>query len=179
MQEIPSGIRRIHVLPSIIIKGNVAIYYNKNQGSWTYAIGPAHVRTRRGGWVPPPRLPLFFAVPASVPVSAPEPAYPAPRPPLLRHSGWWEWLNSYQEGIIIGYGNGSRRVRAQAPTGETDRGEERRARPLHGLGSTGAGKTDHGEREADKAQGRPQGSGASADRQEQPWRLWRGGQGEG
>ena len=32
--------------------------------------------------MPPPRLPLFCAVLASVPVSAPEPAYPVPHPPL-------------------------------------------------------------------------------------------------
>ena len=30
----------------------------------------------------------------------------------------------------------------QAPTGVTDRGEERRMRPLHGLGGLGAGETD-------------------------------------
>ena len=35
----------------------------------------------------------------------------------------------------------------------TDWGEERRARPLHGLGGSSAGKTDQGEREADEAQG--------------------------
>ena len=33
-------------------------------------------------------------------------------------------------------------VAAQVPTGVTDRGEERRARPLHGLGGSGAGETD-------------------------------------
>ena len=53
----------------------------------------------------------------------------------------------------------------QAPTGVTDRGEERRARPLHGLGGSGASETDQGEREADEAQGRLRGSGASAGRQ--------------
>ena len=57
------------------------------------------------------------------------------------------------------------------PTGVTDRGEERRARPLHGLGGSGAGETDQGEREADEAQGRPRGSSTSAGRQERPWRL--------
>ena len=55
----------------------------------------------------------------------------------------------------------------------TDRGEERRARPLHGLGGSGAGKTDHGEREADEAQGRPWDSGTSAARQERPETLKR------
>ena len=34
----------------------------------------------------------------------------------------------------------------------TDREEERRARPLHGLGGSSAGETDQGEREADEAQ---------------------------
>ena len=56
----------------------------------------------------------------------------------------------------------------------TDRGEERRARPLHGLGGSGTGKTDQGEREADEAQGRPRGLGARAGRQERPWRHWHG-----
>ena len=32
------------------------------------------------------------------------------------------------------------------PTGETDWGEERRARPLHGLSGSGVGETDLGER---------------------------------
>ena len=60
----------------------------------------------------------------------------------------------------------------KAPTGMTERGKKRRARPLHGLvGSLGAGETDQGEREADEVQGRPRGSGTSTGRQEQPWRL--------
>ena len=78
----------------------------------------------------------------------------------------------YQEGII-GYGNGSRRARAQAPTSVTDWEEERRVRPLHGLGCSGAGETDQGEREADNAQlqGRSLDLGGSAGRQERLWRL--------
>ena len=79
---------------------------------------------------------------------------------------------------IIDYGNGSRRAREQVPTGVTDR-EERQARPLHGLGGSGAGETDQGEREVDETQGRPWSSGASTGRQERPWRLGRGGQGAG
>ena len=40
-----------------------------------------------------------------------------------------------------------------------------------GLGGSGAGETDQGEREADEVQGRPLGSDTSAGRLERPWRL--------
>ena len=78
--------------------------------------------------------------------------------------------HGYQECIVC-YGNGSWRAQAQAPTAMTDWGEERRVRPLYGLGGSDTGDTDQGERETEEAQGRPRGSGTSAGRQERPWRL--------
>ena len=51
-------------------------------------------------------------------------------------------------------------LRWEETAGVTDRGEKRQVRPLHGLGGSGTGETDQGEREADEAQGMPRGSGA-------------------
>ena len=115
------------------------------------------------------RLPLFSAVLASVPAT-PEPAYPGDSSASL--ATFWltrltQWLPRRYYWLCNGIAGGPGRRRP----GVTDRGEERRARPLHGLGSSGAGETDQVEREADEVQGRSRGSGASAGRQERPWRL--------
>ena len=137
---------------------NVTIIRTRGRELSKNAIGPAHVHTssRLGRWVPPLRLPLFSAILASVPAPAPEPAYPAPRLPLLQRSGWRQWVNGYQEGAMAMVAGGPGRRHWQARRTGEKRG---------GRGRWLGRRQDYlGESEMDEAQGRLWGSGTSAGR---------------